>query len=97
MSHISNVDMMCHTLILYLSLVVTAFGLEIKIGALLTVGRCCDFLSFEDKASAFNIAIDQLREDGVLDDSVTFKYTQFLGCHLVVIYHLAKSFLYLFP
>lgn len=49
-------------------------GLEIKIGALFTSGRCCDYLSYEDKASAMNIAIDQLYEDGVLNkNNVTFK------------------------
>ena len=48
--------------------------MEIKIGALLTSGRCCDFLSFEDKASAFNIAIDQLNADGVLNnETVSFE------------------------
>lgn len=47
--------------------------LNVKIGALLTSRRCCDFLSFEDKASAFNIAMDQLTADGYLDnETVSF-------------------------
>lgn len=49
-------------------------GLEVRIGALFTTDRCCDILSYEDKASALNIAIDHLHNDGVLSkDEVTFK------------------------
>lgn len=48
--------------------------LEIRIGALLTSGRCCTYQSYEDKASALTMAIDQLDTDGVLNKSqVTFK------------------------
>lgn len=43
--------------------------LEVRIGALFTSGRCCTIQSFEDKASAINIAIDQLEIDGVLNKS----------------------------
>lgn len=48
--------------------------LEVRIGALLTSGRCCTYQSYEDKASAISIAIDQLHEDGIVNKStVTFK------------------------
>lgn len=48
--------------------------LEVKIGLLMTSGRCCDFLSIEDKGSSLNIAIDNLHKDGVLDNNaVSFK------------------------
>jgi len=52
----------------------TTSSLEVKVGLLLTSGRCCDFLSYEDKASSLNIAIDNLQRDGVLDnETVSFK------------------------
>lgn len=48
--------------------------LQLKIGALFTSGRCCDFLSFENKASALTIAEEKLKKDGVLNNE-TVKFT----------------------
>lgn len=63
--------------ILKLSLVINCVlcdGQEVRIGLLMSVGDCCTFKSYEDKASAVNIAMDQLYEDGVLDKTnTTFK------------------------
>ena len=48
--------------------------LELKVGALLTSGRCCDFLSFENKGSALTLALEQLSIDGILNnETVQFK------------------------
>ena len=90
------------TIVLSLYMVVIS-GLEVKIGLLLTTGRCCDFMSFEDKASAFNIAIDQLRQDGVLDETVTFRFVPYLVFYFTndntcrLIFHIITVGVYCLP
>lgn len=63
----------------------TSKCLEIKIGLLLNEGGCCDYKNLEDKASAINIALDQLYLDGVWDRNITLRYmllSQY--CHYLI-------------
>jgi len=64
-------------IVLGLSCLVTltsSADLEVRIGLLLTSGRCCTYQSYEDKAGAISIAIDNLHNDGILDkNKVHFK------------------------
>lgn len=44
-----------------------------KIGLLVSENSCCNYLSYEDKGSALNIAIDQLKNNGILNEAYTVK------------------------
>mgnify|MGYP000214014913 CR=1 FL=1 len=60
-------------ILLFYCVVCAGQMLDVRIGALFTSGDCCNFLNYEDKASAINIAIDQLHEDGIINkDNINF-------------------------